>query len=225
VSRVPSGTARPVFREKQAGERNDESGRLGVLNGPGTAVSGPAELAERFESEAMPFLDQLYAAAMQMTRDRAAAEDLVQQTYVRAFDTFGSFTRRTSLKAWLFRILAGTLRERGGWQHPPHLSASMECPSLRSPEGGSRAAFAMSRTPVAQALDGLPEHTVRAALQQLPREAALVVHLADVEDFSHREMAEILDIPVSTATSRLCEGRQHLLQAIIGTARQQELLG
>ncbi|MEU1600789.1 sigma factor [Streptomyces sp. NPDC005708] len=192
-------------------------------NGPHTAVPDPATLLVRFECEAMPFLDRLYATATHMTRDRAHAEDLVQKTYLRAFDAFGALTGGTSLKVWLFQLLADTAPQASGqWQRLPRSSSSTACPCHRSPESHHQ-----SRAPhmsQAQALDRLPDHEVQAALRQLPQELAIIVHLADAEDFSPTEIANVLRMPLGTATSLLLYGRHCLLHALTDAARRLALL-
>ncbi|MGW1886918.1 sigma-70 family RNA polymerase sigma factor [Streptomyces sp. NPDC001970] len=171
----------------------------------------------------MPFLDRLYAAATQMTCDRADADNLVQQTYLRAFDAFGSFAERTSLKVWLFRILADTaLGASGERQRPQGSDSSTGRAGCRLP-GERHPRFPVPRTPRAQALDRLPDRDVRATLRQLPRELAIVVYLADVEDFPPAEVADVLGISPSTATSRLHHGRQRLLRLLTDVACRRGL--
>ncbi|MGW1884164.1 sigma-70 family RNA polymerase sigma factor [Streptomyces sp. NPDC001970] len=147
------------------------------------------------------------SAATQMTRDRADAGDLVQETYLRAFDAFGSLAGTTSHKTWLVRFLADTALGAGvERQRPPR-------PTLR-----------VHRTLPVRALERLSDREVKAALRQLPRSVAIVVHLADVEDFTHREIAEILGIPQSTVASRLRHGRRRLLLLLTAAARRHGLL-
>ncbi|MEU1601011.1 sigma-70 family RNA polymerase sigma factor [Streptomyces sp. NPDC005708] len=184
------------------------------------AAPDPVEFAARFECEALPFLDRLYTAALQLTRDRAAAEHLVQETYLRAFEAFGAFTGRTGLKAWLFRVLAHTalaLDACSRRQRQPHRTASTGRSEAEHP---TTPALATVET---QALGRLSDPEVKAAFRQLPREVAIVVHLADVDDFTHREIAEILSIPPETAASRLLHGRQHLLRLLTDAARRHGL--
>lgn len=172
----------------------------------------------------MPFLDQLYAAAMQLTRDRAATEDLVQETYLRAFDAFATCGGQTGLKAWLFRILADTeLGPRTEQQRPRHVSSSTKRPHRRL-QAAKHPTFPVPPTAHGQALGRLPDHELKAALQQFPRQFAIVVHLADVEDFSPQQIAGILAIAPNTATSRLHQGRQRLLRLLTDTARQRGFL-
>lgn len=198
--------------------------RPGVPNGTGTAASHPPELVARFERDAMPFLSKLYTVATLLIRERAAAEDLVQETYLRAFTEFGSFAGTTGLKAWLFRILADTaLGASGQLQRPPLATSPTGQRSGRTP-GEQRPTLPPSPMPTTLTLEQLPEHEVKTALRRLPRTHAIAVYLADVEDFSHKEIAEILGISPSTAASRLHQGRQRLLMLLTTTARRQGLV-
>ncbi|WP_435227274.1 sigma-70 family RNA polymerase sigma factor [Streptomyces sp. Tue6028] len=193
-------------------------------NGPHTAAPDPARLLVPFEREAMPFLDRLYATATHMTHDRAHAEDLVEATYLRAFDAFGSVTAETSLKVWLFQLLADTaLHAAGEWQRPQRSSSATACRCQRSPEE-HHPRFRDLQVSLARALDRLPDHEVQAALRQLPQKLAIVVHLADAEDFSSTEIADILAIPRGAATSLLLYGRHCLLHALTDAARRHGFL-
>ncbi|MFF4316952.1 sigma-70 family RNA polymerase sigma factor [Streptomyces sp. NPDC001507] len=194
------------------------------MNGSVTAAPDPAELVVLFERVATPFIDQLYAAAVQMTRDRGDAEDLIQETYRRAFDAFGSFAWTTNLRMWLFQVLADTSLDACGEPQPPVRSSSLPGrPVGRLPEP-THSTLRVSQTAQAQALGRLPDHEVKAALRQLPRKLAIVVHLADVEEFSHMEIAEILRVPSSTVRSRLHYGRRCLRGLLTDAARRRGLL-
>jgi RNA polymerase sigma-70 factor (ECF subfamily) len=212
--RIPVGDDTQILTSRSAG----------TPNGLRTAAPDPAKLLVRFEREAMPFLDRLYATAAHMTHDRAHAEDLVQKTYLRAFDAFGALTAETSLKVWLFQLLADTaLHASGEWQRPRRSGSATACPCRRSPEE-HHPRFRDPHMFQAQALDRLPDHEVQAALRQLPQALAIVVHLADAEDFSSAEIADILAIPQGTATSLLLYGRHCLLHALTDAARRHGCL-
>ena len=179
-----------------------------------------AARAARFEVEAMPYLDQLYGAAMRMTRYPADAEDLVQDTYVRAFASFHQYRPGTNLKAWLYRILTNTFinsyrrRQRQplqtdadaveDWQL--HRAASHDSVGLPSAES--------------LALDSLPDSDIKDALGQLSEDRRLAVYLADVEGFSYKEIAEIMDTPIGTVMSRLHRGRRQLRGLLADYARE-----
>ncbi|MEU8950973.1 sigma factor [Streptomyces sp. NPDC048489] len=174
----------------------------------------------------MPFLGRLYAAATHLTHDRAHAEDVVQETYVRAFSAFGAFTGGTSLKLWLFSLLADTaaLHAPGGREPSTRSRSSAECPcrwwTMEHPPG-----LTASQMPQSQALDRLSDHEVRTVLGRLPRGLAMLVHLADVEDFSPREIAEVLGIPHDTAAFRLFYARHRLIRILTDAARRQGFIG
>lgn len=178
----------------------------------------------RFERDALPYLDQLYAAAMRMSRNPADAEDLVQETYVKAFAAFHQFTEGTNLKAWLYRILTNafinTYRKR---QRQPQQSAgeTIEDWQLAAAESHTSAGL---RTAEMEALDHLPDSDVKDALRRLPEEFRLAVYLADVEGFSYKEIAEIMATPIGTVMSRLHRGRRGLQRLLTDYARERGLV-
>jgi len=179
-----------------------------------------AELDARFESEALQYLDQLYGAALRMTRKPADAEDLVQETYSKAYAAFHQFTPGTNLKAWLYRILTNTYintyRKR---QREPQIADSEDVEDWQI----ARAASHTSRgLPSAEsvAMDQLPDGAVVDALQQLSPDFRLAVYLADVEGFSYKEIAEIMGTPIGTVMSRLNRGRSRLRGMLADHARE-----
>ncbi|WP_431309388.1 sigma-70 family RNA polymerase sigma factor [Gordonia sesuvii] len=178
-------------------------------------------LTERFERDALPLLDQMYGAALRMTRNPADAEDLVQETYVKAFSAFSSFREGTNLKAWLYRILTNTYingyrkKQRQPAQYPTEeitdwqLAATAEHTStgLRSAE--------------MEALEALPDDDIKNALQELPEDFRMAVYYADVEGLPYKEIAEIMDTPIGTVMSRLHRGRRQLRDLLADVARER----
>jgi RNA polymerase sigma-70 factor (ECF subfamily) len=165
-----------------------------------------------FTAQAMEYMPSLYSAALRMTRNAADAEDLVQETYLRAYRGFGSFEQGTNLKAWLYRILTNTFinRYRAAQRRPDETDLDeVEDFYLYRRLGGLEGARA-SRSAEDELLDVLTEDEVREAVESLPENFRLAVLLADVEGFAYKEIAEILDIPIGTVMSRLHRGRRAL---------------
>jgi RNA polymerase sigma-70 factor (ECF subfamily) len=179
-----------------------------------------------FEEDALQYARQLYSAAMRMTRNPADAEDLVQETFLKGYRAYGTFEEGTNLKAWLYRILTNTFinKYRTESRRPKQTDlADVEDLYMyrRIATGDSAEA---SRSTEDRVLDGLVESDIKQAVEELPENFRLPVLLADLEGFSYKEIAEILDIPIGTVMSRLHRGRKAMQKRLWEFARQRGLL-
>jgi len=164
----------------------------------------------------MGFMPSLYTAALRMTRNRADAEDLVQETYLRAYRAYESFTEGTNLKAWLYKILTNTFinQYRSRRRRPEEAEVEDVEDLYLYHRLVGRDGAAAGRSAEEVALDRFTDDEVKAALESLPESFRMTVLLADVEGFSYREIADIMDVPIGTVMSRLHRGRRALQKAL-----------
>ena len=179
-----------------------------------------------FERDAMQYTRQLYTAAMRVTRNPSDAEDLLQETFLKAYRAYHTFEAGTNLKAWLYRILTNTYinKYRKESRRPSEVDlGSVEDLYLYRRIGSEESAEA-ARTTEDRVLDGLVESDIKAAVESLPVNFRLPVLLADLEGFAYKEIAEILNIPVGTVMSRLHRGRKAMQKALWGYAAKRGLV-
>ena len=183
---------------------------------PASSALDGAELEARFMDEAMPLMDQLFGAALGMTRNRADAEDLVQETYLKAYQKFHQYKPGTNIKAWLYRILTNTYitSYRKAQRSPKRASTD----TVEDWQTGLKSAEV-------EALEALPSAQLREALDSLSEEHRMVVLMADVEGMSYKEIAEELGVPMGTVMSRLNRARKNLRSALADVAAEYGIGG
>jgi RNA polymerase sigma-70 factor, ECF subfamily len=188
-----------------------------------TAAPEDPAVRARFERDVLPLLPNLYGAALRLTRNPQDAEDLVQEAYLRAFRGFGSFQEGTNLRAWMYRILTNTFINsyRKRQRQPVTVSDDdIEDWYLYDKLGES----GVEASAESEVLEKIPDEDVQKALEDLPENFRMAVILADVEGFSYKEIAEILDIPIGTVMSRLHRGRKALQKALWDTVRERGIV-
>lgn len=172
-----------------------------VINEDDVHAETDAETAARFERDVLPFLDQLFGGAMRLTLQRADAEDLVQETMIRAYRGFRTFEQGTNLKSWLFRIQANAhINSYRKQERRPVELPTGEIDDTRSALGSAEM----------QVLESLPDEDISTAMNALPKEFRMAVYYADVEGFSYRQISDIMGTPLGTVMSRIHRGRAQL---------------
>ncbi|GCD97521.1 ECF RNA polymerase sigma factor SigR [Embleya hyalina] len=184
-------------------------------------LTTPRPRRDRFERDAVPFLEPLYPAALRMTRNASDAEDLVQETFTKAYASFHQFRDGTNLKAWLYRILTNTfITSYRRKQRQPVVSTTQEIEDWQLYRAASHESTGL-RSAELEALDRLPDSDVVAALRALPEEFRVTVYLADVEGYPYKEIAAFTKVPLGTVMSRLHRGRRRLREALADYARER----
>jgi RNA polymerase sigma-70 factor (ECF subfamily) len=211
---------------RKAGTKSSTGSAEGHAPKPARARRGRApgkdpDLEKRFDEQAMPFLGQLYGTALRLTRNPSDAEELVQETFLRAFRAFNQFEEGTNLKAWLYKILTNTFISsyRKRQREPQTVSADAnEDFSLYD------RLVEADVSPEAELLDRIPDEEVKEALEAIPEQFRTAVLLADVEGFSYQEIADITGVAIGTVMSRLHRGRKALQRALWDYAKQRGLV-
>jgi RNA polymerase sigma-70 factor, ECF subfamily len=174
---------------------------------------------DRFERDALVFMDQLYAAALRYTKNPEDARDLVQDTYLKAFNSFHQFEEGTNLRAWLYRVLTTTFINtyRKDQRRPQIASGELEDWQLAEAQSHTSD---LGKSAEVEALENLPDSDIKRALQEIPEEFRIAVYLADVEGFSYKEIADIVEVPAGTVMSRLHRGRKLLRDKLADYAKE-----
>jgi RNA polymerase sigma-70 factor (ECF subfamily) len=195
-----------------------------MANASSVPAQADQDLLERFERDVLPMLPSLYGAALRMTRNPADAEDLLQDTTLRAYRGFASFREGTNLKAWLYRILTNSFINT-------YRKKQREPKTVDGPEDLDEwflfdrlGAQSVARSAEEDVLENIPDADVKEALESIPENFRMAVLLADVEDFAYKEIAEITGVPIGTVMSRLHRGRKALEKALYAVAKERGLV-
>ncbi|MFZ9211532.1 MAG: sigma-70 family RNA polymerase sigma factor [Candidatus Nanopelagicaceae bacterium] len=174
---------------------------------------------KRFEADALQYMNQLYSAALRYTKNPSDAQDLVQDTFAKAYVSFHQFEPGTNLKAWLYRILTTTfINTYRKDQRRPQLS-DQELEDWQIADASSHTSD-QGKSAEDVVLENLPDSDIKRALAEIPEEFRIAVYLADVEGFSYKEIAEIVGVPTGTVMSRLHRGRKQLREKLTDYARE-----
>ena len=189
------------------------------MNAKDLVLESAADRTVRFERDALVFTNKLYAAALRYTKNPEDARDLVQDTYLKAFASLHQFEEGTNLRAWLYRVLTTTFINsyRKGQRQPQISQAELEDWQLEQAQSHTSN---LGKSAEVEALEKLPDSDIKRALQEIPEEFRIVVYLADVEVFSYKEIAEIVDVPAGTVMSRLHRGRKQLREKLADYAKE-----
>jgi RNA polymerase sigma-70 factor (ECF subfamily) len=176
---------------------------------------------QTFEEQALPLMPQLYGAALRWTRNPSDAEDLVQETYAKAFGAWAKFEQGTNLKAWLFRIMTNTHINLYNKKAKDQAKTALDDLEDWQIGSGESVTSRSSRSAEAEALDNLPSGVIKNALDEIPDEFRMVVYYAVVEGLPYAEIAEVMETPVGTVMSRLHRGKK-LLRTLLQDYATQE---
>ena len=181
---------------------------------------------DQFTSDAMQYAPQLFSTALRMTRNRLDAEDLVQETYIKGWRSFHTFQEGTNLRAWLFRIMTNTyINKYNAQQRKPTETELDDVEELFLYKRlGSVDQSQLSQSAEDQMLSLFTDDEVKKALEELPDQFRIPVLMSDVEGFSYKEIAEILEIPLGTVMSRLHRGRKSMQKMLYEYARERGLI-
>ena len=211
-----------VFRAKLGNKKSGSvAGEIEVKSKGGALTkANAADLAARFNVEAMQYTNQLYSAALRYTKNPHDAQDLVQDTYAKAFTSFHQFQPGTNLKAWLYRVLTTTFINNYRKEQRRPQTSGEEVEDWQLFEAASHTND-QGKSAEDEVLENLPDGDVKQALSEIPEEFAIVVYYADVEGYSYKEIADILEIPSGTVMSRLHRGRKQLRELLADYARSR----
>ena len=193
---------------------------MGEMTSTEIVRESAADRTLRFERDALAFTNQLYASALRYTKNPDDARDLVQDTYLKAFASFHQFEPGTNLKAWLYRVLTTTFINNYRKKQRQPMISNAELEDWQIAEAASHTSD-QGKSAEVEALEKMPDSDVKRALQEIPEEFRMAVYFSDVEGFSYKEIAEILDIPTGTVMSRLHRGRKQLRALLMDYAKDR----